>query len=498
MKFNYLSILILLVSLVGCSQSEDLEKGNPNEKDKTLVSITPIEAMSVAFNNPKELSENEIIEMVSGFVESNSSTRSMSVPKKISVNHEFTLDIPQNKLSTRSNVNEEKVKFCVVDIINDEEDNTLNGFAVACADERYPAVLAYVEQGNYSNVPNSPAELMLLRSQCVALSYISEVNNFKSQLQEQTIEKICKTLVIEKKEFDYDKVKAKLYVKRLQNDEIDTRGAVVENPGGAIMGQVGPLCGTTRIIQGWPCNQFIDLVNIKEHGNVWQSDQHKGHYPAGCVNVALATMCSFLKPNIYCPELSRNINWSNVFNTYFNPFANSDAASNPNTPQAIEVARLLKIISTGTNTRFDQEGGTTSTPDAAAYMRSIGINMTSSEVAMSYLNIRPSLSYFGLVYATGKGRSVMSRGDGVGGGHGWVIDGYQVRSRVSRIELQNYNCYVNCNFGWIEPEPSGWFTPAPCNGWYLTDYDGAVTFDVSKQYGDIYDVNLKCVVNLKK
>ena len=500
MRFNYLSVLFFSFLIVGCSHSEDFEgTKRSGEGDKILVNLTPTEAMSVAFDNPKELSKNEIIEMVSGFAQSNSSTRSFNTQQKVLVNREFTLDLPQNNASTRSSVDVEKIKFCVTDIINNSQDDALNGFAVACMDERYPAVLAYVEQGNYDNIPGSPAELMLLRAQAVALSYIAEVNDLKAMYHDQTIEKICKTLDIHESDFNYDQVKKSIYVQRIPNEEIDTRSVVFENPGGSIMGQMGPLCGTTRIIQGWPCNQFIDLVDVGKHGAVWQLEQHNGRYPAGCVNVALATMCSFLKPNIYCPELNRNINWNNVFNTYFNPFALYSNASDPNTPHAIEVARLLKTISVGTKTKFDAAGGSTSTTNAATYMRSIGINMSNSTVAMSYLNIRPSLNYMGLVYATGNGRQVQTKGEGISGGHAWVIDGYQIRSRVTRQELQSYNCYVNCNFGWIEPERENpYYRPTPANGWYLTDYNGSVTFDLTRQWGSVYDVNLQCIVNIKK
>lgn len=499
MKLNYLSILFFSFLIFGCSQSDDLNEIKvPGEGDKTLVNISPVEAMSIAFDNPEELSDSEIIQMVSGFVQSNSSTNSFDNPPKISVNHDFLLELPQDNASTRSNINDEKIRFCVVDIINDDQDDIKNGFAVACADERYPAVLACVEQGNFNSIPGSPAELMLNRTQLVALSYIAEVNNSKSKYQEQTMEKICKALKITKEEFDYDKFKTKLYVQRIQNNEFETDGTVVVNPGGTILGGTGPLCGTTRIIQGWPCNQFIDKVDTDKYGQVWQTEQHNGRYPAGCVNVALATICSFLKPNIYCAELNRNINWSNVYNTYFNPFANDPRAFDPNTPQAIEVARLLKTISVGTKTRFDAEGGSASNSDAAAYMRSIGVSMNNSLVDMSYLNIRLSLTSFGLVYCTGQGRNVVSRGDGVGGGHAWVIDGYQVRSRLTRQELQNYNCYVNCNFGWVEPEETSYYKPTPTNGWYLTGYNGSVSFDVTKQWGSIYDVNLKCIVNIRK
>lgn len=67
--------------------------------------------MSIAFDNPEELSDSEIIQMVSGFVQSNSSTNSFDNPPKISVNHDFLLELPQDNASTRSNINDEKSDF---------------------------------------------------------------------------------------------------------------------------------------------------------------------------------------------------------------------------------------------------------------------------------------------------------------------------------------------------------------------------------------------------
>ena len=257
------------------------------------------------------------------------------------------------------------------------------------------------------------------------------------------------------------------------------------DPSGArLLNKVGPLCGDTHIIQGWPCNQFIKTTDL----STYQTMQHNGHFPAGCVNVALATICAYLEPSIYCESLKRNINWNNVFDSYFDPFGFYPSEYDPSTPQAIEVAHLLKILADGTKTTFDSRGGSTSTANAASYMNKIGINMSTSTTTLNYSNVRSSLANLWLVFCTGD-ETKSTRSDNILGSHAWVIDGLQIWQPNTRMELQNYNCYASCKFGWIEP-----FTQT-YDGWYLFDTSGTITFEFG---GEEISSNIKCIPNIRK
>lgn len=200
-------------------------------------------------------------------------------------------------------------------------------------------------------------------------------------------------------------------------------------------------------------------------------------------------MCSYIQPTIYSPDLKRNINWNNVINSYFNPFGFESSQYDQNTPQAKEVGYLLKLFAEKTHTSFGENGGSTSTNNAASYMRSIGVNMSSSTTDLNYFNIRTSLSNLGLVYCTGS-HVTNTRSDGSGNGHAWVIDGLQIRKPLTKYELQNFHCYANCKFGWIE-----WDFMSSYDGWYLFDTNGSINFTFDDGY---ISSNLRCVPNIRK
>lgn len=464
--------------LSSCSNSFDESQNLEGCGDKMVVSLTGNEAISLicgdstAISSP--LTDDEIIKLVQGFpFASNSDSRGSY--KTFEIEKKYVLQ--SYKTQSRTSETSNNVEFDVVKF----EDLSSNGFAIVCADKRYPEVIAYVPGLNFHDLDSIvPIKLMIERGQNVALSYINKCEEIVEKYKEETLNKVCKTFNISTKDFDFDKYRARIYIKDFQEE---SRGSLV-TPSGSLLSQVGPLCGTTRIIQGWPCNQFIPTTTLEKYN----TEQHNGHFPAGCANVALATICAYLQPTIYCSSLGRNINWDNVYNSYFNPFGLNPAQYSATTPQAIEVGHLLKILADGTKTTFGEKGGSTSNSNAASYMNKIGVNMSSSTTSLDYSNVRTSLSNLGLVFCTGtdvKG----TRNDNSEGSHAWVIDGLQIRKPLTRMELQNYNCYASCKFGWIE-----WEFMESANGWYLFDTKGTISFDFADSY---ISQDLKCIPNIR-
>lgn len=485
---KYLGLAFLLVTAMSCSQ-QDLENGNQpiGGGEKLVVGVSPEEAISVAFDDSSVLSDDDVLAMVDRFVKTET-TREVN-DYKLAINSEFYIELANDNSKTRS-IGNEKIKFCTVDITT--TDSSTKNYALACADDRYPVVLAFSD-GDYENIAGTPVDFMLTRAKAIVLDHIAKVNKIKAELHDKTVAKICKVLDITPAKFNYNNVKSSLYIQPIDIKDIgiETRSTGVLEPGGGFMGGVGPLCNT-RYIQGWPCNQFMDETNIAK----WSSPQHNKHFPAGCANVALAAICSYLRPNIYSPELQRNINWDILDNCHFDPiFGSKPSEYDPTTPAAIEAGRLLQVLARGTKTKFGEDGGSTSTPNAASYMGSIGVSMFPLTFDMTYQNIRPSLANYQPVYATGTIRKIASRAEGIEGGHAWVIDGFQVRSRYTRMELQNYSCYVHCNFGWIEVDDKYMAPYMNSNGWFLCDYSGSISsFDFSDK---ILDIDLRCVPNIK-
>lgn len=464
--------------LASCSNEEEIV-GNETigGGDKMVVSISNEEALSLVSNNAHTLSDDEVLKAITVFEQQSDKTTRTTISNNAKIIRNYKLAC--NSATTRGLNSKDSIEFSLIDLGIDKT----SGIAIVCRDSRYPEVLAYVPSANMQTYQTcTPMQMMINRSQDVAIQYIEKCNSIDNTTREKALDKVCKTLEITKEQFDFAKYRSRIFIE--DYDTPETRSSL-QDPSGTILTSVGPLCGTTRLIQGWPCNQFIETTKLEKYN----TPQHNGHFPAGCVNVALATMCSYIQPTIYSPDLKRNINWNNVINSYFNPFGFESSQYDQNTPQAKEVGYLLKLFAEKTHTSFGENGESTSTNNAASYMRSIGVNMSSSTTDLNYFNIRTSLSNLGLVYCTGS-HVTNTRSDGSGNGHAWVIDGLQIRKPLTKYELQNFHCYANCKFGWIE-----WDFMSSYDGWYLFDTNGSINFTFDDGY---ISSNLRCVPNIRK
>lgn len=483
MKSRIKWLAIYMIGLLASCSAEDalVDKDVVKGGDRMVVALSGEEALSLVAGNSYTLSDKEVLDIVNNFSTTSendgSQTRTAATfMSNLQVIGNYKLAC-NNELTARESAPQDSVEFCQVRL--GEKDTS--GMAIVCRDSRYPEVLAYIPNVDIHTIQTfEPVQMMIERAQTVALKYISKCNSLVKDRRGKTLEKVCKTLNISEKAFNFEKYRSQIFVKDYDSKSLNS----ATTPTGTILSTVGPLCGTTRIIQGWPCNQFIPETTL----DAYNTEQHNGHYPAGCVNVALATICSYLQPTIYCSDLGRNINWDSVCNTYFNPYGFNPSQYSSATAQAIEVGNLLKIMADGTKTSFSAKGGSTTTPNAATYMRSIGVSMRSSTSTLNYANVRSSLSNLSLVYCTGTMVST-TKSDGTGNGHAWVIDGLQIRKPQARMELQNYNCYANCKFGWIE-----WEYQTTYNGWYLFDTDGSITFDFDSE---ALSTKLACIPNIR-
>ena len=478
-KLIFSFLVFTIFFLASCSSDEmPIDNNIVDGGDKMVVSLSSEEALSLVADKSYTLSDDEVLQVLDKFSSENDNvTRTSHIGTnnfRIINNYKIAC---KDDIITRTPTSRDSIEFSSISL----GENEYSGLAIVCRDSRYPEVLAYVPNVNIQTVQSSkPAQMMIDRAQSVAMRYIEKCNTISKNLKEQTITKVCNVLGLSEADFDFDKYRSRIFIKDYDAQSRDS----LTTPTGTELSTIGPLCGTTRLIQGWPCNQFIPETTLEKYN----TDQHRGHYPAGCVNVALAVICSYLQPTIYSSDLGRNINWNNVCNTHFNPFGFYASEYSPSTDQAIEVGYLLKTLANGTKTTFSLNGGSTTTPNAASYMSSIGVSMSSSTSTLNYANVRTSLSNLALVYCTGTSTST-TRSDGGGNGHAWVIDGLQIRKPSTRMELQNYNCYANCKFGWIE-----WDYTSTSDGWYLFDTSGTITFDFDSE---TLSTNLACVPNIK-
>lgn len=481
---------VVLVFAACSNKEEDIMYPSAWDDDKRF-SLLSIEEVISLFPDSLlagtcALSDEEVLQQVRIFSENDIRGRTY-VPNRMNIVHNYKVacnQLPVSKILS----SQDFVEFSIVEL----DFNNASGFAVVCRDSRYPEILAYVPTLNFQSYQScTPMQMMVGRAQDIAVQYIERYNTALAKItddtRKQALSKVCKELNVSEEEFDFERFRYNIFIRDYDSEDfIESRGSV-QNPTGTVLSSVGPLCGTTRLIQGWPCNQFMETTTLEQ----FSSMQHNGHFPAGCVNVALATMCSYFRSTIYCSYLGRFIDWNNVIDAHFNPYSFFPAQYDENTAQAVEVGYLLKTISEQTKTVFNENGGGTNIANAVSFMKSIGIDMSTSTTTLNYNNVRSSLGNLWLVYCLGTVTN-NAKSDGTGSGHAWVIDGMQVRRSQARYELQNYNCYANCKFGWIEND----YSDENYDGLYFFDAKGAIDFNFAD--GNNLTANLSCIPNIRK
>lgn len=477
-KFKTMWTFVLLFALVACSQNEDFNKEDfADQKDRPLVQLTAPEYLSVAYDGENELSSEAATKILQEFISTEVETRGTSSNDlNLTVSKEYYL----NATVTRSNA---KTPIKIVEfVVGNKTRANSTGFASVVADKRYPNVIAYAPKGDINEIDQYGAGLMMKRAKSVAQHHISTIENYKDSLREKTIDKIRTRLDF--KDYSFENIKNSLVVEQPENKELEefikTRGSAITTPPGVQVASIGPLVNQNlQWIQGAPQNLFIEKCSAAD-APYWDEMFYGGRYPAGCTAVAAATILTYVKPTIYCSNLGRNANWNTALSNVI-----IDFWSNETEPYVIESAAILKEVSYGISTKFSAAGGSASAEAVQSYFSRIGVKM-GGRSALTYFTIRPSIGAYKPVLLTGASRNVGTRADYTTGRHAWVMDGIKIMQRGTRQELQQFNNYGFCHFGWVFG--SG-------NGWYLFDANGSISF----QYGsDLYDMELAAYPNISK
>lgn len=176
-------LLGIAASICSCQQNDELQVDGNDSK----VKLSRNEYLSVAFDNPETVTEAQALEIVKGFISTNTNSRgvtnvSPSVTKKIYLN---------GSLSRSKSDNLPTVPVYEI-ALNTPEDK---GFALVSGDERMPCVLAYSEKGEINDtVTNKGAALMLKEATASLVYNIGVYNQLKDSLREKTLQKIAENL----------------------------------------------------------------------------------------------------------------------------------------------------------------------------------------------------------------------------------------------------------------------------------------------------------------
>lgn len=467
----YISILFVGILFSSCNDGFNLHNENDGNSLENELDLTPEECLSIAYDSDNELTEVQAGDILSKFISeiTKSNTRSSDISFRLAKE-----TVIKGEANTRSVKADDQITFYQYDI---ESDLSNPGFAVVCADKRFPSVIAFSEKGH---TQEENVAMMLNNSQYLSIAYISRIRSLEDSLRSKTLAKISDAIDSHVTEDVIDSI--------LNRAKLSTRGSAV-TPDGTLLAQIGPLT-TTKWDQTSPYNFKIKSTVGTGDVDAFGYD-YNNRYPAGCTVIAMAQLAAFYKPSTGIS----GFNWSTASVPSFERNDTTLAA-------ALQVANLVSTIATGTATEFDSRGGSTYMSNAVSFMKKWGINIDSKSKSLTYANIKSNLDALKPVVVTGVSRdSTYTRAtrSTSGGGHAWLIDGYSItRTKVNGSFLYKYYC--NCNFGW----------GGNSNGWYLFATNGSISFTTKPYlshidlenmiiyYGcKIYDSSLECYLTSK-
>lgn len=337
----FLYILITSFLILSCTDTDIVSSTNDRATKNDKIILTPEEFVSIAYDNPDELSEEEIGNLISDFrnkIETikisttrNSEISPISIKKKYYITE--SNNIIKSVVATRSPISEElTVPIFDVELSNYDGSKSL---AVVCGDERMPEVLFYAD--NYcpdTKIDNGTRYLLELSKKNI-LSDIQHIENIKSTKRDSTLYKIAQQLNISKEEISYQDIKDRITT----TDEIFTRNNNPGNPAGGVerpraevVGFVNPL-SKVEWHQDSPYNSAMPVMMIFDGNN----GEYEGHIPVGCANLAIGILFSIIKPTIYIKD-TQKIDWDYVTSVDY-------IISKPGKPEQSSPQDLIDMIS---------------------------------------------------------------------------------------------------------------------------------------------------------
>ncbi|MCH3970212.1 MAG: C10 family peptidase [Prevotella sp.] len=436
----FTTIFILLSSCSDNSSNAIL----PNGK---MVRLSQDEYISIAFDNPKEISEDQAIRIADGFGEemkSRGTSLSPTIEKKYYINE---------KLLTRSS----GMKSISIPIFQINLNNSgRNGFALVSADERCPCIIAYSKEGNIKDtIRNKGAEMMLKEAEVSLINNLYKYIFIRDSLRAKTLNKLSSEFGI--KDIKFEQVKNRIIISNQA-----TRSKVVPNPSTGLLWKEVKNLVTTKWNQTSPYNNALD--NAKNPNALGWG--YNGKNAVGCTGIAISQIVAYYEAisSVY----GINLNWTKIKqDPYITQYGTDEDVKN-------QVANFCKYIDIGIKTLWDDDGeGAANMKNSYEFLNSIGLTFETGKkfngFDMDAARIVESLDLGFPVFITGTAEAGTRSSNGAGN-HCWILDGYQMRTRpiLTRAVVKANDVYIHANFGWGGDE----------DGYYMVDrYTTNLTFE---------------------
>lgn len=471
----YKSIIFIgLLCIISCTDTIDNDISKSDIKTNKLV-LTPEEYVSIAYDDPQELSETEIAEVVADFQSINSNFNHKNKSKnaeisKVSVVKKYYLN-NSTEATTQNITRSSDIVTTNIPIFEVElpKNDNKRDYAIICGDERAPKVLFYADNYNPSeNKMNFEMQYLMELAKRSALSDINTIEKIKSETRNSTLNKISKELNIPVEQITKEIIKERITT----SDDITTKeynpiGGVSAGKISRIISMVGPL---SRVgwAQSYPYNTQMPI------GKVWDGNSpYIGNIPVGCANVCVGTLFSILKPAMVgVTSTGRQIliDWDHI--TSKDHLYVSDTHPNESSPaKMVEMTgSLLRAVyngtksepKTGIRTGYDEDlnkvdievivSTGTIPQNMLDYLKTMtnysGARKFDPNLAKQSLqDLKPVLLYGIGHFVNDKHESIKEDSYNYTPGHAWLIDGYCMTKKSGQA---TNDLYWSVNMGWHE------------------------------------------------
>jgi|GEM_PF-448303 len=486
---RYLYYGIAAILITACSQNELSEvKSLPEVRE--LVNLTSEEYASIAFDNPRELTESEAISIAKDFIATQedltggrkAKSRAIS-PIFGNIEKSYYSNYARGMETRALTIGDEDLKIPIYRLSVNKGEET--GIMLVSGDERAKKVIAYTPIDN-KKLDLPAVKLFEELAKANLLDDIKAINHLKDSLRCKTIDKISTKLGFDSSEFRFGEIENYISV----NDEPLSKAKPIPTPPTQVLSYVLPMC-KAQWDQVKPYNNELPIGEMVEM--YFPGHYEKGHYPAGCAVVALAELMTVIQPHITAYDTTINWEYLTEKPRIIEPdyFQKGDPAD-----KREMVAKLIKDVYTKVkawpiyNSDNAVSGVSTYDRECENYIR-LYANCSGREkwntdvVRNSILALRP-------VFIMGEGHKEKT---GEISKHAFLIDGYllckkyfgNVSSIVntgSKELVKRYDLYLHANFGWA----------GAGDGYYLINQDVSVDFEAG---GNVYKTaDLRVISNI--
>ena len=466
-KYNT-SIFIASLFLLSCADTDIVSNLDEGVIESSKIVLTSEEFVSIAYDSPRELTLEEISNVVLNFqhnIKGREITTRSSKSPKVAIKKKFYISENDNVINTsattRLSMSEElTIPIFEVELFSDDGEKNL---AIVCGDERVPEVLFYINNYNSKIKFDNGTRYLLELSKKNILSDIQQVEYIKSAKKDSTLYKIARQLNVPKNRIVFDDIKDKI----ITTDETSTRNYNPGNQSGGesrptsnIVGFVNPM---SKVLwdQGYPYNYFMPVMMIYDD----HAGEHEANINVGCANIAIGTLFSIIKPSMSLDN-GEKVDWNYVTSVeeiygipgwpgYGSPQDLVDMISGLLAQIATATAsepfyEEKELLDINTETKYKKSvitQTTTTTINTVNYLKSM-VNLSGDQNTKFNGNLaKQSLFKRNPVFLCGQGHILDTNGNIVraGGGHAWLIDGVVITKQPRQTECDHY---WSVNMGW--------------------------------------------------